>query len=181
MRGKLDIFPLWVKFSSLREIFPLWLNHPMRTKETEAIMVLIKEAYRRLSRCWARIVFQRNWRTLGGLHCTQSKQWRIELLYQYKQVKTSWITVLNIQKLYVYFVYFKLYVYFVYFKLYVYSDPRVRFKNNPRATPIVYKQFKLNVDKPKDKWSWQTKKKKTSVEKNFIYNLNSLQRFFNMK
>ena len=36
----------------------------------------------------------------------------IELLYSYKQAKTSRITVLNIRKLYLYFVYFKLYVYF---------------------------------------------------------------------
>ena len=34
---------------------------------------------------------------------TQSKQWRIELLYRYKQAKTSRITVLNIRKLYLYF------------------------------------------------------------------------------
>ena len=37
------------------------------------------------------------------------KQWRIELLYQYKRAKTSRITVLNIRKLYLYFAYFKLY------------------------------------------------------------------------
>ena len=43
---------------------------------------------------------------------TQSKQWRIELLYRYKRAKTSRITVLNIRKLYLYFVYFKLYAYF---------------------------------------------------------------------
>ena len=41
---------------------------------------------------------------------TQSKQWWIELLYRYKRAKTSRITVLNIWKLYLYFVYFKLYV-----------------------------------------------------------------------
>ena len=38
---------------------------------------------------------------------TRSKQWRIELLCRYKQAKTSGITVLNIRKLYLYFVYFK--------------------------------------------------------------------------
>ena len=43
---------------------------------------------------------------------TQSKQWRIfylfiELLYRYKRAETSRITVLNIRKLYLYFVYFK--------------------------------------------------------------------------
>ena len=45
----------------------------------------------------------------GGLLAgsTQSKQYRIELLYRYKRAKTSRITVLNIRKLYVYFVYFK--------------------------------------------------------------------------
>ena len=56
----------------------------------------------------------------GTAGSTQSKQWRIEWLYRYKQAKTSRITVLNIQKLYLYFVYFKLYVYFAYFKLYLY-------------------------------------------------------------
>ena len=40
---------------------------------------------------------------------SQSKQLRIKLLYRYKQAKTSKITVLNIRKLYLYFVYFKLY------------------------------------------------------------------------
>ena len=43
--------------------------------------------------------------------CSQSKQWRIQLLYRYKRAKTSRITVLNIRKLYLYFVYFKPYVY----------------------------------------------------------------------
>ena len=57
-------------------------------------------------------------RILAG--STQSKQWRIELFYRWKRAKISRITVLNIRKLYLYFVYFKLYVYFVYFKLYVY-------------------------------------------------------------
>ena len=38
--------------------------------------------------------------------CSQGKQWRIQLLYRYKRAKTSWITVLNIRKLYLYFVYF---------------------------------------------------------------------------
>ena len=38
---------------------------------------------------------------------TQSKLWRIELLYRYKRAKTRRITVLNIRKLYLYFVYFK--------------------------------------------------------------------------
>ena len=40
-----------------------------------------------------------------------NKQLRIELLYRYKRATTSRITVLNIRKLYLYFVYFKLYVY----------------------------------------------------------------------
>ena len=46
----------------------------------------------------------------GGLMAgsTQSKRWRIELLYRYKRAKTSRITVLNIWKLYHYFAYFKL-------------------------------------------------------------------------
>ena len=48
---------------------------------------------------------------IRGLH-SQSKQWRIELLYRYKRAKTNRITVLNIRKLYLYFVYIKLYVYF---------------------------------------------------------------------
>ena len=39
---------------------------------------------------------------------TQSKQWRIKFFYRYKRAKTSRITVLNIRKLYLYFVYFKL-------------------------------------------------------------------------
>ena len=43
---------------------------------------------------------------------TQSKQWRIELLYRHKRETTNRIIVLNIQKLYLYFVYFKLHVYF---------------------------------------------------------------------
>ena len=55
-------------------------------------------------------VYQRNWPVLCGP--TQSKQWRIELFYWGKGAKTSRITVLNIRKLYLYFVYFKLYVYF---------------------------------------------------------------------
>ena len=40
----------------------------------------------------------------GGLLAgsTQSKQWRIELLYRYKRAKTSRITLLNIRKLYFY-------------------------------------------------------------------------------
>ena len=33
---------------------------------------------------------------------TQSKEWRIELLYRYKRAMTSRITVLNIRKLYLY-------------------------------------------------------------------------------
>ena len=53
---------------------------------------------------------------------------------------------LNIQKLYFYFVYFKLYLYFVYFKLYLYFvyfklyiyfewSPTVLLKTDARATP----------------------------------------------
>ena len=40
----------------------------------------------------------------GGLRAgsTQSKQWRIELIYRYKRAKTSRITVLNIKQLYLY-------------------------------------------------------------------------------
>ena len=64
-------------------------------------------------------------RILAG--STQSKQWRIELLYRYKRVKTSRKTVLNIRKLYLYFVYFKLYIYFVYFVYFVYIDYFVYF------------------------------------------------------
>ena len=70
---------------------------------------------------------------------TQSKQWRTELLYRYKQAKTSRITVLNIQKLYVYFklyayfVYFKLYLYFGHFKLYVLNS-----NTNPYKNVILY-------------------------------------------
>ena len=41
---------------------------------------------------------------------TQSKQLRIELLYRYKPAKTSRITMFNMQRLYLYFLYFKLYV-----------------------------------------------------------------------
>ena len=41
---------------------------------------------------------------------SQSKQWRIELLYQYKQAKTMQHN--NSVKLYLYFSYFQLYVYF---------------------------------------------------------------------
>ena len=59
---------------------------------------------------------------------TQSKQRRIELLYQYKRAKISRITVLNIQKLYLYFVYPKLYVYFEW-------SPQEPLKNDARATP----------------------------------------------
>ena len=58
---------------------------------------------------------------------TQSKRWRIELLYRYKKAKTSGITMLNIRKLYLYFVYFKPYVYFEW-------SPRVFLKNDARAT-----------------------------------------------
>ena len=50
---------------------------------------------RRLSRC-----FQRDWWASDWLH--SSKQCWIELLYRYKQAKTSRIAVLNIRKLYVY-------------------------------------------------------------------------------
>ena len=71
---------------------------------------------------------------------------QIELLYRYKRAKTSRITALNIQKLYLYFVYFKLYLflvyfklylYFVYFKLYVYFgwSPPVVLKNDVHAKP----------------------------------------------
>ena len=56
---------------------------------------------RRISRCCARIIFQRNWRLLGGLH-SESKQWRIELLYRSTRAKTSRTTVLNITKLSLY-------------------------------------------------------------------------------
>lgn len=39
----------------------------------------------------ARIIFERNWLALGGLH-SLNKQWRTELLYWYKRAKTSKIT-----------------------------------------------------------------------------------------
>ena len=61
-----------------------------------------------VSRCFVRIIFQRDWRDVGGLY-SQSEQWRIQLFYRYKRGKTGRITVLNIRKLYLYFVYFKLY------------------------------------------------------------------------
>ena len=60
---------------------------------------------RRFSRCCKNFHFSKQ---LAGF--TQSKQWRIELLYRYERAKTSTITVLNVRKLYHYFVYFKLYV-----------------------------------------------------------------------
>ena len=58
---------------------------------------------RRISRCCARIIFQRG--LTGGLFAgsTQSKQCRIELLYRYKRAKTNKITVLNFRKIYLYF------------------------------------------------------------------------------
>ena len=42
----------------------------------------------------------------------QNKQWWIEFLYRYKRAETSRMKVLNIRKLYLYFVYYKLYAYF---------------------------------------------------------------------
>ena len=63
---------------------------------------------RPLSMRCTRIIFQRNWQTLASVGSrTQSKQWRIKLLYRYKRAKTSRITVLNIRTLNMYFVYFK--------------------------------------------------------------------------
>ena len=60
---------------------------------------------------------------------SQSKmQWRIEFLYHYKRAKASRITLLNIRKLYLYFVYFKLYVYFEC------MSPQVPLKSGARAT-----------------------------------------------
>ena len=69
--------------------------------------------------------FQSQWRLMAG--STQSKQWQIELFCRYKRAKTSRITVLNIQKLYLYFVYFKLYVYFEW-------SPTVSLKHDARTT-----------------------------------------------
>ena len=71
-------------------------------------------------------------RLLAG--SSRSRQWRIEFLYRYKRAKTSGITVLNIWKLYLYFVYFKLYLYFEC------MSPPVPLKNDARATPgkLVY-------------------------------------------
>ena len=66
-----------------------------------------------LSKCRMHIIFLRNCRAPLKVN----NDGYIELLYRYKQAKTSRITVLNIRKLYLYFVYFKLYLYFVYFKL----------------------------------------------------------------
>ena len=51
---------------------------------------------------FARIIFQRDWRALGRLHSKSTN-----LLYRYKRAMTSRTTVLNIRKLYLYFVYFK--------------------------------------------------------------------------
>ena len=53
-----------------------------------------------------------------------------ELLYRYKRAKTSRITVLNMRKLYLYFVYFML-LYVVYFE---WNPLKDFFKNNARAT-----------------------------------------------
>ena len=74
---------------------------------------------RRLTKCCARVILIFS-KPKGAGGSTESKQWRIELLYQYKRAKTRRITVVNIQKPYLYFIYFKLLVYFIYFKLYLY-------------------------------------------------------------
>ena len=64
---------------------------------------------------------------------TQSKQWRIKFFYRYKRAKTSRITVLNIRKLYLYFVYFKLYVYFEWSPQSLWKMMRAK----PGKSPIV--------------------------------------------
>ena len=75
------------------------LLHPDWSRGVQLIVI------RQLSKCCARIIFERDCGLLA--RSTQNKQWRIELLYRYKRAITSRITVLNIRKLYLYFVYFK--------------------------------------------------------------------------
>ena len=77
-----------------------------------------------LSKCRMHIIFLRNCRAPLKVN----NDGYIELLYRYKQAKTSRITVLNIRKLYLYFVYFKLYVYFE-------CSPAVPLKSDMCATP----------------------------------------------
>ena len=63
------------------------LNHPVRTKQTEAIIVLQSTYNRRISRCYTRIIFQKVWQAPLKVN-TQFKEEKKQKNYSFRLFNT---------------------------------------------------------------------------------------------